>query len=331
MQPRMITWKNFVETVLLPGQQRLHVFSQKPEVLIYADGENGQIGLRIQSDSSGAIPADLASLKTLHFDFVSFRGRTYLEVTCQRAELQAPFFHFAQAVTERVGSEGLSAIDAVSTEILCFDALVAQSPRMGTEREIGLFGEMLFLEYLIEQHGPAAVKSWIGPLGEPHDFRIGEHEFEVKTTTSSTREHTINGIRQLVPSHGCTLAVISVLLGPPAKDAGRSLAGVVRDIEDRLTSEVQSRGLFSDRLTIAGVPPDARTEYQRQFTLRRPMGTVRVDSGVPVISQKGLEAMLGKSAYRISEVVYSLNLDGLVAEHGSDDWKAIVEAKEKDQ
>src|SRR5439155_9457885 len=57
---------------------------------------------------------------------------------------------------------------------------------LGDEEQLGLYGELLFLEELITRNiQPAsAVDAWKGPLKDPHDFHLGSVHVEVKTTAS---------------------------------------------------------------------------------------------------------------------------------------------------
>ncbi len=59
---------------------------------------------------------------------------------------------------------------------------VGNSGILSPEDEIGLFGELLFLQELIQTGLPLdiAIRSWRGPSGDVHDFSLGSGAVEVK-------------------------------------------------------------------------------------------------------------------------------------------------------
>src|SRR5205823_6408923 len=120
---------------------------------------------------------------------------------------------------------------------------------LGIERQIGLIGELLFLERLVSKFGTSTLSSWIGPWGEPHDFRLQSREFEVKTTVSPQRVHIINGAEQLVASSGCSLSLVSVLLGPPGAGSGFSLTDIVARLQVRFSTASGLRDTFDRALS----------------------------------------------------------------------------------
>ncbi|MBK6456063.1 MAG: PD-(D/E)XK motif protein [Gemmatimonadetes bacterium] len=135
--------------------------------------------------------------------------------------MQRQFYHFAVAVSGKDSERWPLGDRSGHAGTQCFSHLFEQTPLLSTERQIGLLGELLFLERLMSRIGSDAVDAWMGPLAEPHDFRVGSREYEIKTTTASHRVHTVHGTEQLVPSLGCSLSVISILVGPPGTAKAR--------------------------------------------------------------------------------------------------------------
>src|SRR5262249_32261137 len=159
--------------------------------------------------------AELSRLVAVTITDLNRNGRNFIEVATTTASLYRQFYHFSVAVAERIIVEKHSPLEAIALELKCFADLLETKPLLSLERQIGLIGELVFLERLVQKIGTRAVEAWIGWMPEPHDFRLDTREFEVKTTTSAQRIHTINGIEQLVPSNECTLHLVSVMLGPP--------------------------------------------------------------------------------------------------------------------
>ncbi len=231
--------------------------------------------------------------------------------------LHRQFYHFAMAVAERMVVEKKSATDAVGIELQCFTDLLEEKMLLGLERQIGLAGELLFLERLLERGGGGVIDSWIGPAGEPHDFRIGSNEFEVKTTVRPHRVHTIHGIEQLAPSQGCTLSLISVMLGPAGASDGFSLSEKVEQLSAKLSAAGAGLMQFTKALKAAGFHAEDASQYTRRFARRRPLAIIPVDGTFPSITRPMIQASLGSLAARVEAIQYEVNLEGLEHEDGS--------------
>ena len=123
------------------------------------------------------------------------KGRTLLEIATSAASLQRQFYHFAVAVAERVIVEQRQPVDAAGLEFQCFADLLEEKLLLGPERQLGLLGELLFLERLVGTGGVVALDAWLGPMGEPHDFRLQKREFEVENDriSSPNSHHSWHG------------------------------------------------------------------------------------------------------------------------------------------
>jgi hypothetical protein len=153
----------------------------------------------IEVPEDTVVSADLSRLAAIRIGLLQKDRRQYLEVSTSAGSLQKQFYHFATAVAERIAVEARPVVDAVQLELQCFVDLLEQKPVLGIERQIGLIGELLVLQHLIAGSGTDLLDAWIAPTPEPHDFRVGISEFEVKTTVAPRRIHTVHGAEQLVP------------------------------------------------------------------------------------------------------------------------------------
>jgi hypothetical protein len=208
-------------------------------------------------------------------------------------------------------AEGCSAMDALAMEAACFMDLLSEKALLGLERQIGLLGELLFLEELVKRSGPLALDSWIGPAGEPHDFRLQTNEFEIKTSVAARRVHTIHGWEQLVPSEGCHLHVISILLGPPGAGAGFSLRSKVDELRPQLRLDPVRAARFSSALEACGFHGVDSSHYARSYVLRRPLAIIPVDSSFPSITRPAVQRILGSLAARVDSLQYDVDVEGL--------------------
>ena len=322
--PKHLSWDNFRSTVLVRGEQRVHRVTDAPLIEVFGDGVSGRIGLLIGVSAETEIPADLSRLACVTIQNVNRSGRNFIEVATSTASLYRQFYHFSVAVAERILVENRSSLEAVDLELRCFADLLETKPLLSLERQIGLLGELMFLERLIRKVGLRAIDAWIGWMPEPHDFRLGSSEFEVKTTTSAQRIHTINGVEQLVPSDACTLHLVSVILGPPGAEGGFSLAQKVEQLTSLLASDAMRQEQFNDALKEYEFRTEDGVHYSRRFAMRRPMAVVRVDPAFPAITRHGIQTVLGPLAARIESVRYEVNVEGLENEDGTSQFEAAL-------
>jgi hypothetical protein len=327
MSPQLdLTWDNFRSTVFVRGQQRVHRVAESPCVEVFGDGVMDRIGLWIEVPSDVSIPPELSRLESIATRKFTQDGRSFLEVATAIAALHRQFFHFATAVAERVLVDRCPAMEAVALELQCFTDLLQRKTLLGLEREIGLLGELLFLERLVRTGGGGALDSWLGPTGEPHDFRVNSVEFEVKTTLAPHRVHTIHGAEQLVASQSCSLYLVSVLLGPPGATAGFSLADKVAALSGHFDSLPGRLTQFETALTACGFHTADSQHYTRRYAMRRPLGIVRVDSSFPAITRPIIQRALESLASRIESLQYEVNIEGLEQDEGTAAFEAAIPA-----
>lgn len=324
--PHHLSWENFRSTVFHHGQQRVHRVTDTPCIEVFGDGVMNRIGIWLEIAPGTSIPSELSKLAFISTRTFSQKGSLFLEVSTTTASLHRQFYHFAVAVAERVIAEKRLAIEAVRLELQCFTDLLEEKSLLGVERQLGLVGELIFLERLIAKGGVGALDSWLGPLGEPHDFRLQTHEFEVKTTVSPHRVHTIHGMEQLVPSKGCSLYLVSVLLGPPGASDGFSLAEKVAQLSDLFEPMSARLTQFTTALEAGGFHTADSGHYTRRFAMRRPMGLVRVDNAFPAITRPTIQDALGPLAPRVESLQYDVSIEGLEQEDGTAEFEAAIPA-----
>lgn len=322
--PQQLSWENFRATVLLRGEQRVHRVTDSPRIEIIGDGVTNRIGMLLEIDSEGSIPPELSKLAFISTRTFNNLGSCFLEVATARASIHRQFYNFAVAVAERIVTEKRPASEAIGLELQCFADLLEEKALLGIERQLGLIGELMFLERLVKKSGLDALDSWLGPIGEPHDFRIQAHEFEVKTTVSTHRIHTIHGMEQLIPSEGCSLHLISLLLGPAGASDGLSLAEMVERLDVEFATSSSRHAQYTTALAATGFKVVDGEHYSRRFALRRPMGLVRVDSTFPSINRVSIQRLLGPLASRVEALQYDVSVEGLEHEDGTTEFESAL-------
>jgi hypothetical protein len=312
-----LSWDNFVSSVLVKGQQRVHRISNSPVIEVFGDGINDRVGIWLETSADVNIPEQAKRLALVSIQTVARGEESFLEIVSSSGLINRQFYLFATAVADRVLQLNQSPSEAVALELQCFAALLEEKSLLSIERQLGLIGELIVLERMISIDGPQAMEAWIGPLREPHDFRVMNYEFEVKSTAGTRRIHTIHNLTQLTISPGCSLFIISVLLGPGGKAGGFSLATKIESIQKLLKDSVHQEKQFRDRLESCGYSSRDHSHYNRAFSLRRPLALVPIDSRFPTITSASLQDLLGKEAHRIDRFVYDVNVDGLESEEGT--------------
>lgn len=323
-RPAFLSWENFCASIIVDGEQRTHRVSDSPRVDFFWDGSTKRIGLWLETDQSTVLSPTLLKFVFVQLAIVKVESRHFLEIAATSKALRRQFFHLGVAITERMLSGRVTAIEAVTAELHCFADLLAEHLALGVERQIGLLGELIFLERLVVSKGAYMLNCWVGPDAEPHDFRLEAREFEVKTTVAPKRVHIIHGGEQLVASNGCALFVLSILLGPPDGPSGFSLASKVRDIERLLAGDAARARRFREALESVGLKYSDLAQYDRKFSLRRALAIVPVGTDFPALTRPVIQKAIGPSSHRVESLQYTVNIEGLEQEDGTEQFAAAV-------
>ncbi len=181
---------------------------------------------------------------------------------------------------------------------------------LSAEKEIGLFGELIVLEFLIGAIGAGpATESWQGPMSEEHDFVFGDVHLEVKTTSSEERRHMMHGFTQLVPLRGVPLSLISIQLTRSSHVDGQTLG--------RLVSRVRAKaGGYRSKLDAsleAWGWDDADVElYNTFWTKRHEPLAFDVDERFPALTAARLAPAIPNFDV-VSDLSYRVDLTHFIA------------------
>lgn len=132
----------------------------------------------------------------------------YADLSCMRRDLDDIFTGLCADVLTTVAEQPDRPIRAVHTVLERWHSLFEHAPVLGPEQLEGLFGELLILNKLLDLDA-AATEFWTGPAGHRHDFAIGLHAIEVKTTTlTEGRRIRVHGVDQLQTPFDGTLDLV---------------------------------------------------------------------------------------------------------------------------
>lgn len=270
-----------------PAEQRL---AEEPLCVLGIDPPRGELTLRTPATGSDI---DVSAYRMIRTDIVEEPGdeTVWFRVTVEAKGIEYEAYSLLQAVTDQL-QQGDDLERALHVALDAFRGLLARAPRLSEDQEIGLFGELVALDRLIDGVGETkALAAWLGPRAEEHDFVLGEADVEVKTTRSERRIHVIHGLGQLTPTPGRPLHLMSVqVTGAGAAGNGETLPELIERIRRRLRS---GRTDFDDRLTDCGWE-DAQADrlYTTRLLVRSEPRFYTVDEDFPAITSAGLSRIV---------------------------------------
>lgn len=182
--------------------------------------------------------------------------------------------------------------------------------RQGSEMTLqamrGLLGELTFLEFLVQQHGPSAIRCWAGPEKSDHDFQSGSQvAFEIKTSSRIPYQIECN-LNQL--DRGLFSKLYLVCFRVSASKTGTSLPQQVARVTSALQSDHDALLLFEERLAMASYIRANESEYASQrFDVGVPE-VFEVDAAFPAIT---LRSFTVPPDMRILDVRYTLEITGV--------------------
>ena len=201
-------------------------------------------------------------------------------------------------------------VAAIATCAGDWHRLLGGEGALSREEAIGLYGELWTLLHLLPHYGANALGMWQGPAGGAHDFVGRECDLEVKTTTSTTRVHTIHGLGQLTARPDAPLYLVSLQIAPNKE--GISLIQLMQEVKQRLGDFPGQADLFNQTLSRRGANIDVDDPQANiGFSLWSAPQVIRVSRSFPALTGATLSAVLPETAALISNVVYDIAVDGL--------------------
>ncbi|RZT07448.1 putative PD-(D/E)XK family protein DUF4420 [Kribbella sp. VKM Ac-2569] len=170
--------------------------------------------------------------------------RTFADLRCARSDLNDVFTGLCADVLKSVEAQPRNAMKALYGQIDRWRALFqTRSNLLGIEQQAGLFGELLFLDRLLERDS-GAHRLWKGPFGHRHDFASAQYAVEIKSSLATDgRRARIHGLDQLdAPAGGLHLYWIRL---EPGAAGGRSLNEAAKQVLDACEDESAIRSSLS--------------------------------------------------------------------------------------
>lgn len=281
-----------------------------PEIqLVFLTGENGGVALRVDWDGT-AMP-DLSEYEHLSADIVRIGEQAWAELLVDDPDVFRRALPAVWRIADRIQLEQLGFAAAVVATLADFRELLEGAPGLSAEREVGLFGELTVLDFLISgTSGSEAIAAWRGPNGDEHDFDLGCGDLEVKATTSEKRVHWIGSLGQLTPTPDRLLWLLSIQLTTGLND-GVTIAELIGKLRSRLSGADQE--VFDKKLYAVGWQDGYAAKVRRRFRLRSIPLLLPVNMDFPALTQERIAAT-GIQLSRLREISYSIDVAGLADE-----------------
>src|SRR5688500_16433272 len=109
-----LSWDNFVSSVLVKGQQRVHRISTSHLIEVFGDGINDRVGSWLESSADVNIPEQALRLALVSIHTVKRGGGSFLEIVSSSPLINRQFYLFANAVADQVLQSNQSPTEAVA-------------------------------------------------------------------------------------------------------------------------------------------------------------------------------------------------------------------------
>lgn len=184
---------------------------------------------------------------------------------------------------------------------------------LSAEAEIGLFGELLVLQGLLETGIPPidVINAWQGPVGGVQDFLIGSGAIEVKTTIApASFPAKISSLEQLDTSLVQPIFIAGVRL--ILDDAGVTLPEFAYKLRSQIDPDAAARSLYENRLIQAGLLEAHSGSYVRKF--RHSYTYVfAVEESFPRLSQENVPIEIRRAHYELDLALINNHSSDLIA------------------
>jgi hypothetical protein len=229
--------------------------------------------------------------------------RTYADLGCLEQNLNDLFATLCSDVLDTAEQLPSNPVKALYRAMDRWKSLfrVQGTPLTG-ERLIGLFGELLVLNAMLERD-PSAHRLWFGPSGHRHDFRSIHGAVEVKASTRTEgRRARIHGLDQLDAPESGPLHLAWFRL--EASASGTSLPELVERALELCDDESALLGLLSR----AGYHPGDIEHYRETRFGTAEERWYPVDEDFPRLTETSLED--AGVQVSVEDVSYTVDLSG---------------------
>jgi hypothetical protein len=229
---------------------------------------------------------------------------TYADLSCLRRELDDLFDRVCSEVLNRLVGLEQRPLAAVYNVIDRWQSLFDRPIGVLSEQKAaGLYGELLVLRRLLEIDA-SAHRTWVGPLGEHHDFMGESVDIEVKATTlTEGRSVQIHGLDQLdEPVDGGLLLAWFRLTDTSSSGRGITLL----DLADQVIALADDGPVLRALLAHAAYVPGANEANDSHRYVIADERWYDVDEGFPRLTRSVLDR--ASVPETVTDVTYAVEL-----------------------
>lgn len=251
--------------------------------------------MRLVCPALGSDP-DLTSYERISFERINILGEggDWFRLSVDASRMHYEAYVLIESIVDQLGT-GVSFRHAVSESLSSLKDLLSSRKRLTDEKEAGLIGELLVLRHAVARLGEdGALRAWLGPLSEEHDFGFEDFDAEVKTTRSEGRTHQIGSDTQLEPVPGRPLYLVSVQI----TRAGAAVNGFTLTELIGMTRKMLDRSLrtFDGHLEKIGWRDRDADLYKVRFQERSAPRAYLINDGFPAITAERLDVVIPQRA-----------------------------------
>lgn len=320
---QIISWENLDDYVRRGIPAQLPVLKSSEICFLIADRGNS-LGLRLPADKEEDVKP--SPYRELDIAKKSVHESTVIELTVNDVGLYRTFYHFSIEILQLILIQGMPVTQAIERCLGSWAQLLVRRKLLEETEQVGLAGELCFLRALIAGKGQEVFNSWLGPVSEPHDFRLETNEIEVKSTLQNRRIHHIHGLGQLEPSSGMQLYLLSLQFEPAGNaKAGKTLVERIDDMRLLLSGAEASLEQFEGYLKKLGYENSDSGFYSHRMMFRSPPVLIPITAEFPRLTRSMVDQMLPEgTSHRITYVEYELDVEGLGYPEGSQEFEKIL-------
>lgn len=140
---------------------------------------------------------------------------------------------------------------------------------MSSERQQGLYGELLFLNECLDEIGDEAISHWAGSNDETHDFYIAANAAEVKTTSSQAPYFAHISSEYQLDDHDIPGQLfLRVYALRKSQSSGEKLSEIVARIREKLFEKQTCLQQFNSKVQKYGYLDEAAEYYTTGYFVR---------------------------------------------------------------
>jgi hypothetical protein len=309
---KKLTWDQ-LRREIDAGHPGIHRIIGTPDIDVFVDDGACRIGIRVPVKKDYRLK-DTSPLAEVQIAVISVLDETFIQVSTASKQLYPEFVSFINSSVQRISSQPTDPESAIIETLKAWRTLLAPLAVMSEEQQVGLWGELYILKLML--NSVISANCWVGPQGEPHDFRAGTIELEIKTTRSLKRIHVISNLNQLTPTMGHKLFLISLQVAPAGTRGGENLSQMVNSIcqQVALIEGAKEADDIREKIKNLGYREQHSGFYLGPFVLRNAPRVIFVDKTFPRITREYIEKIVGREASRIEDIQYRVDVEGLGSE-----------------